>query len=104
MAADCIARRAMRFADGEVVWSWRLDAGVNPVTMLTHYTGDGDKKADHQREHEANRKLIAQGMPECFGEPVVTTLACFFHLHARLRVRQAPGIPCALFIRGTMSR
>jgi hypothetical protein len=25
------------------------------------------KKPDHQREHEGNRKTIAQGMPECFG-------------------------------------
>ena len=31
--------------DGEVVWSWRLDAGVNSVTMLAHRTEDGDKKA-----------------------------------------------------------
>src|SRR6266404_9951468 len=29
-------------------------------------------------------------------EPVVTTLVCFFNLHARLRVQLAPGIPCAL--------
>ena len=28
-------------------------------------------------------------------------LACFFHLHARLRVRLAPGIPHALFGRET---
>jgi hypothetical protein len=33
--------------------------------------------------------------------PVVTTLVCFFILHARLRVRSAPGIPHALiFFRG----
>ena len=34
-------------------------------------------------------------------------LACFFHLHARLRVRLAPGIPHALFgrtIRGQLGR
>jgi hypothetical protein len=30
---------------------------------------------------------------------VVTTLVCFFHLHARLRARRAPGIPCALCLR-----
>src|SRR5690242_6215648 len=28
-------------------------------------------------------------------------LACFLHLHARLRVLRAPGIPCSLFFRGT---
>jgi hypothetical protein len=27
---------------------------------------------------------------------VVTTLVCFFILHARLRAQRAPGIPCAL--------
>src|SRR6516162_979872 len=29
-------------------------------------------------------------------EPVVDLLVCFFQLHARLRVRPAPGFPCAL--------
>jgi hypothetical protein len=28
-------------------------------------------------EHEENRKTIAQGMPDCFGEPVVTCLRAF---------------------------
>jgi hypothetical protein len=54
------------------------------------------RKPDHRREHEGNRNAIAQGMPDRFGEPVVTTLVCFLYLHARLRVREAPGIPCAL--------
>ena len=30
---------------------------------------------------------------------VVTSLVCFFILHARLRARHAPGIPCALCVR-----
>jgi len=42
-------------------------------------------------------------MPECFGVPVVTTLVCFFHSHARLRVHWASGIPCALFFEGHRS-
>ena len=29
-------------------------------------------------------------------EPVVTLLVCFFISHARLRVRLAPGVSCAL--------
>jgi hypothetical protein len=46
-------------------------------------------------------KTIAQGRPGFSGEPVVTTLVCFFISHARLRVRRAPGFPCALlFFRG----
>src|SRR5258708_7921810 len=32
-------------------------------------------------------------MPGRSGEPVVTMLVCFFILHARLRVHQAPGFP-----------
>src|SRR4051812_21090603 len=35
-------------------------------------------------------------MPDCSGEPVVTTSCAFSFLHARLRVQRAPGIPCAL--------
>jgi hypothetical protein len=31
---------------------------------------------------------------------VVTTLVCFFILHARLRAQRAPGIPCALWFEG----
>ena len=49
-------------------------------------------------------KTIAQGRPGVTGEPVVTTLVCLFHLHARLRVHRAPGFPCALrFREGQMS-
>jgi hypothetical protein len=55
------------------------------------------RKPGHQGEREGNRKTIVQGMPECFGLPVVTLLVCFFISHARPRVRRAPGIPCALF-------
>ena len=36
-------------------------------------------------------------MPECFGLPVVTTLVCFFHSHARLRVlAEHPAFPAPL--------
>src|SRR5579863_2687007 len=41
-----LARQTKRaISDGEVVWSWRLDAGVNTATTLTRCAGDGDKKA-----------------------------------------------------------
>jgi hypothetical protein len=56
------------------------------------------KKPVHRGERGISRKTIAQGMPDPFGEPVVTLLACFFNSHARLRVHRAPGIPCALLI------
>ena len=53
-------------------------------------------KPDRRGEHEVSRKTIARGMPGVSGVTVVTMLVCFFHLHARLRVHRAPGIPCAL--------
>ena len=53
-------------------------------------------KPVHRGERGVSRKTIAQGMPDPFGEPVVTILACFSLSHARLRVHRAPGIPCAL--------
>jgi hypothetical protein len=53
-------------------------------------------KPGHRGEREVSRKTIARGMPGRSGVTVVTTLVCFFHLHARLRAHQAPGIPCAL--------
>jgi hypothetical protein len=82
-------------ADGEVVWSWRLDAGVNLAMMLAHHAGDGGKKArSPERARKKPLKPIAQGRPDCFGEPVVTTLVSFFISDARLRVRiEHPAFP-----------
>src|SRR5260221_14255121 len=56
-------------------------------------------KPDRRGEREISRKTIARGMPGVSGVTVVTTLVCFFHLHTRLRVHRAPGIPCALYCR-----
>ena len=38
-------------------------------------------------------------MPGVSGVTVVTNACAFYHLHTRLRVHRAPGIPCALFLR-----
>src|SRR5205823_803722 len=52
-------------AYGEVVWSWRRDAGaklagsVPPATVV--------KKPAHRGELEVSRKAIARGRPGCFG-------------------------------------
>ena len=44
-------------------------------------------------------------MPGRSGEPVVTTLVCLLpHLHARLRVHQAPGFPAPSAFRGLGSQ
>jgi hypothetical protein len=37
------------------------------------------KEPGHRGEHEVIVKTIAQGRPDCFGEPVVTALVCFFN-------------------------
>ena len=64
----------------------------------TLLAGDGGKRAVLREEHEVSRKAIAQGRPECFLLPCM--LVCPFVLrksHARPRVQQAPGLPCALY-------
>jgi hypothetical protein len=54
----------------------------------------GARKPGPREEHEGNRNTIAQGMPECFGQPVVTMLVCFHLSHTRLRVRlEHPAFP-----------
>jgi hypothetical protein len=48
---------------------------------------------------ETTKETVTPSCRECRsepGEPVVTTLVCFFVLHTRPRVHRAPGIPCAL--------
>jgi hypothetical protein len=51
-------------ADGEVVWSWRRDAGAKLAMMLTHRAGDGGKKARSPGRSRIIRKAIARGMPD----------------------------------------
>jgi hypothetical protein len=63
------------FADGEVAWSWRPDAGVKSVMMLSHRAGDGGKKAGHQGERDISVKTIRAGDA---GLPPL-------HLYARVR-------------------
>jgi hypothetical protein len=56
----------------------------------------GAREPGPRGEREGNRKTIAQGVPDRFGQPVVTMLVCFFHLHARPRApaREAAGASC----------
>ena len=53
-------------------------------------------KHGHRGEHEVSRKTIARGMPGDFRCDRGDYARVLFHLHARLRVHRAPGIPCAL--------
>jgi hypothetical protein len=72
-------------ADGEDVWSWRLEVGVKPAELSA---GDGVKQ--NLITGESTEETVNHRVRECrddSGGPVVTTLVCFLHLHARLRVR-----------------
>jgi hypothetical protein len=61
MDAEGVARRAAASADGEVVWSWRPDAGVKSAGFFLSATVA--KEPGHRGEHEGNRKTIARGKP-----------------------------------------
>jgi hypothetical protein len=52
-------------AYGEVVWSWRRDAGVKLCGIFRKVTVA--KKPAHRGELEVSRKAIARGRPGCFG-------------------------------------
>ncbi len=62
-------------ADGEVVWSWRSDAGAKVAECSAN---DGGNQAMVTEESSKETvKTIAQGMPVDPADPVVTA-ACFF--------------------------
>jgi hypothetical protein len=66
-------------------------AGITPGTVARKpVTGESAKEAV---------KTNRAGSAGMFGEPVVTYLRAFSILHAELRVRLAPGIPCSLCFR-----
>jgi len=55
-------------ADGEVVWSWRPDAGVKFAEGILQATVT--TKHGHRGEHEGNRKNHCAGKAGWSGEPV----------------------------------
>jgi hypothetical protein len=66
-------------AYGEVVWSWRRDAGAKLAELSAD---DGDNKPAHRGEHEVSRKAIAQGMSDCLRCPVCSCAPkCAFLAH-----------------------
>jgi len=58
-------------ADGEIVWSWRSDAGAKVVKTLSRLTGDGGNQAWSPGRSRISRKTIAQGRPDDPPVPVV---------------------------------
>src|SRR6266851_3530226 len=60
-------RRTWPCADGEVVWSWRSNAGAKVVKTLSRLTGDGGNQAMVTEESAKEAvKTIAQGRPGIF--------------------------------------
>ena len=57
---------------------------------------DGGYQARHSGEIAYKPLDHRAGNAGLFRRTCGDLLACFLHLHARLRVRQTPGIPCAL--------
>ena len=53
-------------ADGEVVWSWRPDAGVKFAMMLCITRMTVTTKPVTGESMKETVKTIAQGRPECF--------------------------------------
>jgi hypothetical protein len=82
--------------------SWRPDTPTLVSSLpVTAGRRRWQQSPAHRGDHEGNRNTIAQGMPECFGQPVVTMLVCFHFLHTRLRVRpKHPAFPAPSLIQG----
>ena len=54
-------------ADGEIVWSWRSDAGVKLAKTLTRLADDGGNQAWSPGRSRISRNTIAQGRPGILG-------------------------------------
>ena len=66
-------------ADGEVVWSWRPDAGVKYLQGSLHGATEA-KEPGHRGEHEISRKATAQGKPDASAEPVCSCAFSSVHI------------------------
>src|SRR5882762_7102274 len=78
-------------ADGEIVWSWRSDAGAKVVKTLSRLTGDGGNQAWSPGRSRISRKTIAQGRPD--DPPVPVVLPRAFLLHADHGCGGHPAFP-----------
>jgi len=70
---------------------------ISALAGPTRRADDGGKKARSPgRPRRKPLKPFARGKPGRSGVTCGDLLVCFSLLHARLRVRRAPGFPCAL--------
>ena len=86
-------------ADGEVVWSWRRDAGVKPAGGIPPATVA--RKPVHRGEREISRKTIAQGKPGCLRWTCMLVCAFFCATCTRDRGCSAhPAFPAPSLFEG----
>ena len=83
-----VPRASGNCADGEIVRSRSPDAEIKFRRALLAVTTVANKPGTPGRTR-ISRNTIAQGMPDCFGVPVVTCLRAFFI------ARKAAGAPSA---------
>src|SRR5215472_7415610 len=89
-------------AYGQAVWSCPLDAGVKLIEMNDERRWLSSPT--HRGEHGASRKAIAQGVPDRFGQPVVTMLVCFlFYCTQGCGCGQRPAFPAPSVLDGRCS-
>jgi hypothetical protein len=86
-------------ADGEIVWSWRSDAGAKFVGDILR--GDGGNQAWSPGRSRISRNTIAQGRPDDPLSPVVLPRA--FLLHADPGCGGHPVFPAPSVFRGLRS-
>jgi hypothetical protein len=84
-------------ADGEIVWSWRPDAGVKSAIRSA---GDGGKRARSPGRARISSKPSRRECRSVFGEPVVTN-SCGFLLPTRgCGCAKHPAFPAPSYSRG----
>jgi hypothetical protein len=100
--AQSLRKTTGEVADGEIVWSWRPDAGAKLAMMLRITPMTVARKpgspAVHRGERDISCKTIAQGRPDI--RPNLWLLARIFFHERGPRARPAPGLPCALQFEG----
>jgi hypothetical protein len=69
-------------ADGEVVWSWRPDAGAKFLREAIPARATGAKEPGPRGEHDISRKPPRAGIPGDSGVLVVTNARAFYTTRA----------------------
>jgi hypothetical protein len=88
-------------AVGEIVWSWRPDAGAK-FSRKRFRESDGGKRARSPGRSRISRKTIAQGRPDDSPVPVVLPRA--FLLHADHGCGGHPAFPAPSVFRGWLAQ